>query len=137
MSKESIKLIRQFSVEIPIRFTDVGFGLHLPFDIMFNLLSEALSCFLKYNGFTIFDIGGVSFIIPDASISYKSEVQIGDILKIDVAASNFSEKSCDLFFQVSKKGGNREVAKARIKIIFYDYNLKKAVPVPKAFKILF
>ncbi|MCE9499060.1 MAG: thioesterase family protein, partial [Leptospira sp.] len=116
---------------------DVGFGLHLPFDIMFNLLSEALSSFLKYNGFTIFDIGGVSFIIPDASISYKAEVHIGDILLFDIAATNFSEKSCDLFFQVTKKGGNKQVAKARIKIIFYDYNLKKAVPVPKAFRALF
>jgi len=137
MEKKIIQLKRQFSIEIPVRNTDVGFGLHLPFNHMTTFLSEALTSFLKYNGFAILDIGGVSFIIPELNIKYIAEIHTNDVIVFDVAAGDFAEKSCVLFFQGRKKGGNKIVVKARIKIVFYDYTIRKAVPVPRVFSAIF
>ncbi|MEK6756777.1 MAG: thioesterase family protein, partial [Bacteroidota bacterium] len=69
-----------FSVEIPLRITDINYGGHLGNDALLSLLHEARVQFLRHHGFTEMNIDRRSIIMADAVILYKSEGFYGDVV---------------------------------------------------------
>lgn len=133
-----------FSAEIPVRFMDVrnaalkGINVsHAVFDMYLSFINEAFDLFLDKYGFSKLNIAGKNMTVANSSIVYKGEMNPGDLIKVQVAPANFEEKSCDLFFLLTKQNDSIEVARARIGILFFDYAEKKSVPVPDGFKSLF
>jgi acyl-CoA thioester hydrolase len=127
-----------FTAIIPIRITDVNYGGHVGNDAVLSLIHEARMQFLNNFGFTEMNCGGAGLIMSDAAIEFKKEFFYGDILQVNVAASNFSKISFDFFYRLEKqaKGKSTILALAKTGMVCYDYNLKKITSVPDKVKQL-
>ena len=127
----------QFVTEIPLRITDINYGGHLGNDALLSLLHESRVQFLRQYGFTEMNVDGRSIIMTDAVLVYRSEGFYGDVARIEIAVSNMQSHGCDIIYKVTNKETEKELARAKTGILFYDYAEKKMLQVPKKFKSLF
>lgn len=124
-----------FSTDIPLRITDINYGGHLGNDAVLGLVHEARLRFLKQLGYSEQDIGGASLIMGDAAIVYRSEGFHGDVIRIDVAAAEFSRTGFDLFFRLTNQSTAQELARAKTGMVAFDYSTRKVCSVPEEFKV--
>ncbi len=123
-----------FSTEIPIRISDINYGGHLGNDAVLSMVHEARLRFLKYFHYTEFDVDGLGIIMTDSAIMYRAEGFHGDVLKIDVAVGDFNKYGCDIYYMITNKQTAAEIACAKTGIVFFDYETRKVVAMPEAFK---
>jgi len=126
-----------FSTDLPVRITDINYGGHLGNDAVLSLMHEARVRFLGSSGFTEMDAGGPGIIMTDTVIVYRSEAFYGETIVVQVALGPFSRVGCDVFYRLSEKEADREVARAKTGIVFYDYGERRAVAVPETFRSAF
>ena len=121
-----------FSTDIAVRVSDLNYGGHVGNDTMLTLLQEARIQFYRNLGFkdeTSFE-GTVGQIIIDASVQYKAESFLGDVLVVRIAAEDFTRFGFDLLYHVKNKATGQEVARAKTGIVCFDYSRKKVVSIP-------
>jgi 4-hydroxybenzoyl-CoA thioesterase len=106
--------------------------MHLGFDSLVGIVNDASARFFQHIGLSRGRFDGVNTIYADLSVVYRSEAHHGDTLRIEVAAGDVNEKRLDLVFRVSQQESGREVALARIGVLFFDYRLRKVVEIPEA-----
>ena len=135
MSRIQIQLPENFSfsTEIPIRITDINYGGHVGNDSVLSILHEARMQYLRHHGYTEMQFEGVSMIMSDVSIQFKSEAFYGDVLKAEVQAAEFTRAGFSIYYKLTK--GENIVAIAKTGMVCYDYNKKKIVRVPDDLKI--
>lgn len=126
-----------FSTEMPLRIGDINYGGHLGNDSVLGLVHEARVRFLRANGFSEIDIGGVGLILSDAVVMYRAEAFYGDVITIDVAVGDFWRAGCDIFYRLSNQSSGVEVARVKTGIVFFDYDKRKTTSVPAVFQQLF
>ena len=126
-----------FTTDIQVYINNINYGGHLGNDSLLSLIHEARIRFLKENGYTESDICGVGIIMVDTVILYKSESFHGDVLRFEVAVGDISKVGCDFFFRITDKNTGKEVAHAKTGVVFFDYNKRKVVSTPDAFRKLF
>ena len=136
MARLHIKLPDKFlySTDIAVRVSDLNYGGHVGNDTMLTLLQEARMQFYTSLGFkdeTSFE-GTVGQIIIDASVQYKSESFLGDILQIQIAAEDFTKFGFDLLYMVKNKSTGQEVARAKTGIACFDYSRRKVTKIPES-----
>lgn len=122
----------QFSTQINVRITDLNYANHLANDSLLSLLHEARVRFLDSYGYSEIDIEGVSTMMADAVIIYKSQGFYGDSLTIEIGMGDISKKSCDLYYRITKPD-QKVVALCKTAIVFYDFQNQKPVPIPSEF----
>ncbi len=122
-----------FSVEVPVRITDLNYGGHVGNDSILSLIHEIRVQFLRHHDYGELDLAGVGLIMADVTIEFKSELFYGDELRASVAAAEFSRVGFELYYKLEKKSGEKKVpvAFARTGMVCYDYTQKKIVSVPK------
>lgn len=81
----------EFSTHLRIRVSDINYGGHLGNDAVLALIHEARLRYLKQWGFTETNIEGAGLIMTDSAIIYKTEAFHGEIVKVEVAASDFNK----------------------------------------------
>src|SRR5688500_14586924 len=86
-----------FTTSIQIRITDLNYGGHVGNDTILSLIHEARAQYLEAKGHTELDMAGTGLIMNDVGIEYKAESFHGDIIKISVAAGDFSKVSFDFY----------------------------------------
>ena len=123
-----------FATKIPIRINDINYGGHLGNDSILSIVHEARVRFLKKFGYSELNVEGCGIIMSDSAIVYKSEGYYGDVLRIEVTIDDFSKFGCDFIYKISNKETNKEIARAKTGIVFFDYENKKMVEVPEKFK---
>jgi len=123
-----------FSTEITLYIGHINFGGHLDNALLLSLVSEARARFFKALGYTELDVEGVSIIVADAAVQYRAEAFHGEVMRVDMVANDFSTKGCDLLWRMTNKETQREVARGKTGILFFDYNARKVVPVPDNFR---
>ncbi len=123
-----------FMFEMPIRKTDVTLDIHVSFATILDIVFEGHMRFFKFMGHDVTDVYGRSLIFANAVILYKGELLADDVVRIEVRADNFLEKGCDLFFHLTKDGGKIPVADVKIRMLFFDYTIRKVALVPEEFK---
>ncbi|MGB2867051.1 MAG: thioesterase family protein [Bacteroidota bacterium] len=126
-----------FTTELPIRITDINYGGHLGNDTVLSLLHEARVRFLKHHGYTELNIEGAGSIMSDAVIVFKSEAFYGDVVVVEIALGDFERKSCDFLYRISNKETEKEIARAKTGIVFFDYQQRKPLQVPDRFRAKF
>lgn len=119
-----------FSTLIPIRITDLNYGGHVGNDTILSLLHEARIQFLKHHGYSELDLAGVSLIMGDVAIEFKSELFYGDGLKVYVTAFDFTRVGFDLAYKLLS-ASEKPVALAKTGMVCFDYSKKKVVSVPE------
>lgn len=122
-----------YSTKLKVRVGDVAGGLHLGNHVIISFLNEVLFSFLRDNGFNEY-IETPVFINPDFAVVVKSESIYGDILCIDMAISQNGQYGVDLFYKIINEKSGREVALAKMAMLFFDYEKRKLKEMPKKFK---
>ena len=123
-----------FSTELTVRISDVNYGGHLGNDAVLSLMHEARVQFLNHYGYTELDIEGASIIMADSFVVYKAEGFHGDRLVVEVAVGDFQNASCDFFYLLTNKETEKEIARGKTGIVFYNYGTKKTMSVPAKFR---
>lgn len=126
-----------FSTELRVRITDVNYAGHMGNDVLLGLLHEARFRFMAHYGLRELDIEGLGLIIADSVIVYKSEAFVGETLTVAVAVNDFNRYGCDFVYRVTEKTGDREVARAKTGVVFFDYQQRVVQKVPQLFLDLF
>lgn len=122
-----------FSTFIDIRITDINYGGHLGNDSILGIIHEARIRLFTDKGFSESDIGGIGIMMADVVIQYLSEGFYGDKLRIDVAVDDITNSGCDIYYRLTNIKTEKEIAKAKTNIVFYDYENKKVSRTPKIF----
>ncbi|RKY90985.1 MAG: thioesterase [Ignavibacteriae bacterium] len=135
MPRIKIKLPEKFifKSEIDISVTDLNYGGHLGNDAVLSIAHEARLRFLKHLGYSELDVEGSGIIMSDAAIQYKGEGFHGDELIIEISVNDFTKTGCDFVYRLANKDTQKIIALVKTGIVFYDYNLRKVVSIPKNF----
>jgi len=136
MSRLEIKMPENylFSHEMKIRTLDISKDLHVSFASILDIVFEGHIRFFKFLGVEVTNVYGLSLIFADATVIYKGELLADDEVKIEVGVNNFFDKGCDLYFHLTKDKGKIPVSDVKIKMLFFDYNIRKVALVPPEFK---
>ena len=132
MARIKIQLPQQFdfSIDIPVRITDLNYGGHVGNDTILSLIHEARMKFLTGFGYTEIDFEGSSLIMSDVGIEFKAELFYGDMVTAYVAIKDFSRVGFDIYYKLVKNSEETIIALAKTAMICYDYQNKKVVSIP-------
>ncbi|SHI35740.1 Acyl-CoA thioesterase FadM [Hymenobacter daecheongensis DSM 21074] len=113
------------TVALPVRITDLNYGGHLGNDALLSLLHEARVQFLQHLGQREVDPETrLGIIMADVGIEYKGEAFHGDVLHIQLAATDAHRYGFDVVYWVKNQAG-KEIARAKTGLLLFDYNTRK------------
>ena len=119
-----------FAVELEVRVSDLNYGNHLGNDAVLSLIHEARRRYFRALGSDEIGSDGTGFVVADSAVTYRAQAFYGDLLRIEVAAGDFTSRSCAFFFRVSAVADGRVVAEARTGMVSFDFKAQKAVTIP-------
>lgn len=121
------------TVKIPVRITDINYGNHLGNDSLVSIVHEARVQWLKSNQYSELEIEGVGLIMSDLAVEYLNESFYGDELQINIAATEITKVSFELYYTVKaiRNENTILIAKAKTGMVCYDYGNKKVAAVPE------
>lgn len=123
-----------FSTELTVRIGEINYGQHLGNDALLTLVQEARLRFLAEYGFSEMNAGGAGLIMADAVVVYRSQARHGDQLRVDVAVTDVTRTGFDMVYRIVQAGDDREVARAKTGLVFFDYESERVTGVPDVFK---
>ena len=136
VARVEIDLPERFGYEcdIPIRIGDINYGGHLGNDAVLAIAHEARLQFLAAHDLSETDVGGCGIIMADAAIVYRSEAFYGQTVRVQVGAVPAGRSGCDLFYLLTDREDEREIARIKTGIVFFDYERRKPTRMPEAFR---
>ncbi|MAK42908.1 MULTISPECIES: acyl-CoA thioesterase [Spongiibacter] len=120
-----------FSTDIALLRSHINAGNHLGNDALVSLLNEARGRFLASRG--VREGGrddGLGMVNADMAVRYLSEAHYGEVLRFDVAASDFHRCGFDIAYRVSDVSSGRAVAVAKTAHLVVSPELGRAVDAP-------
>ncbi|WP_313953640.1 thioesterase family protein [Accumulibacter sp.] len=123
-----------FATEVTLYLSHMNYAGHLDNALLLSVVSEARVRFFKSLGYTELDVEGIGIAVADAAVQYKSEAFHGEVMVVGMGAGDFSSKGCDLLWSMHEKSSQREVARGKTGIVFFDYASHKVAPVPDSFR---
>jgi 4-hydroxybenzoyl-CoA thioesterase len=126
-----------FSTEITLYLSHMNYGGHLDNALLLTVVSEARVRFFKSLGYTELDVEGVGIIVTDAAVQYRSEAFYGEVMVVRMGAADFGRRGCDLLWCMNEQSSQREVARGKTGIVFFDYTKRKVTEVPEKFRARF
>ena len=125
-----------FETTIPIRITDLNYGSHVGNDTILSILQEARVQFLESFGYGEFNLGGLSLIMSDVAIQFKSEIFYGERLIASVVAKEFSKSTFEVYYKLEKETNGKRtiVVLAKTGMVCYNYSAKKIAAIPEEVK---
>lgn len=135
MARVNLELPKEFiySIEIPVRITDINYASHLGNDSLLGLIHEARVKFFNHLGYTELQVEGLGVIMTDSVILYKAEAFYNDLLKIELNIGDFTRVAFDIYYKVSCINRNVLIAEAKTGMLFFDYSSKKVQDIPEKF----
>lgn len=136
MARIQIDLPEQlpFSTEVTLYLSHLNYTGHLDNALLLTVVSEARARYFAALGYGEMDVEQVGIIVADAAVQYRSEAFHGEVMIVRMAAADFSKHGCDLLWRMDDKASNREVARGKTGIVFFDYGVRKVAPVPENFR---
>lgn len=136
MSRIQIELPEQFpfATEITLYLSHMNYGGHLDNALLLTVVSEARARFFQSMGYSELNVEGVGIIVSDAALQYRSEAFHGEVMVVSMGAADFASKGCDLLWRMHEKTSQREVARGKTGIVFFDYAARKVTQVPANFR---
>lgn len=122
-----------FSTTLDVRVSEINYGNHVGNDRMVSLLHEARLRFLREHGFGEFNVGGVGLIVTDLVVQFVAESFVGELLTFHVGLMDFNKYGCDVIYKVVNQEQDKLIAQAKTGIVFFDYDERKVVRVPRVF----
>ena len=126
-----------FSTDITLYQSHMNYGGHLDNALLLSVVSEARVRFFKSLGYSELDVEGAGIIVTDAALQYRSEAFHGEVMCVAMGVADIAGKGCDLVWRMAEKTSDREVARGKTGIVFFDYVARKVVSVPAGFRARF
>ena len=125
----------RFTTDIQVRFRDIdGMG-HVNNAVYLSYAELARTQFyMKFAGKRSLD--EIDFILAHVDIDYESQAVWGDQIQVAVWPSKIGTSSFTLSYEITEKRSGRVLARARSVLVSYDYEKKKAKPIPSDFRAL-
>lgn len=123
-----------FTIDLPVRITDINYGQHLGNDSFLSLLQEARVRWLRQYGWTELIDHNTGLMMVDIAVRLKAEAVFGDTLRIHIATAEWTSFGFDILYLVTKAGTTTEVARAKTGMVFFDYSAKRIAAVPENFQ---
>jgi 4-hydroxybenzoyl-CoA thioesterase len=123
-----------FSTDITLYQSHMNYGGHLDNALLLTLVSEARVRFLVSLGYTELNVEGVGIVVADAALQYRSEAFRGEVMVVRMGATDLGSKGCDLVWSMTEQATQREVARGKTGIVFFDYASRQVAPMPPAFR---
>lgn len=123
-----------FRTEIPIYMQHINSGNHLDNAQLLALVGECRSRFLRQLGYVAANVEGMSYVVADVAVQYKSEAFYPEVLILEMTPMDFHKYGCDLVFCASEAVSGREIARGKQGIVFIDPAARKVTLVPEGFK---
>ena len=124
-----------FSTEVSLYLSHMNYAGHLDNAALLAVVSEARARFFQSLGYSELDVEGLGIVIADAALQYKSEAFHGEVMVVRMTTADFASKGCDLLWSMQEKTSQREVARGKTGIVFFDYSERKVAPVPENFRL--
>jgi acyl-CoA thioesterase FadM len=101
-----------------------------------SILHEARVQFLENSGYGEFNFGGLSLIMSDVAIQFKSEIFYGEKLIASVVAQEFSKSTFEVYYKLEKEFNGKKtiVALAKTGMVCYNYSTKRIASIPEEVK---
>src|SRR5580698_4934420 len=122
-----------YSTHLTVRVTDINGANHLANDSMISMISEARARFLFDAGIEDMKDAHTSIIVTDLATTYRAEAYARDQLCFEVGIMDFNKYGGDIIFRITRPVDGALVAMAKSGFVFFNYDTKKVVPMPKAF----
>ena len=126
-----------FVTEIALYQSHMNYGGHLDNALLLSVVSEARVRFFKWLGYSELDVDGAGIIISDAALQYRSEAFHGEVMRVGMGVTEMAGKGCDLIWRMAEQATDREVARGKTGIVFFDYTARKTVSIPAVFRARF
>ena len=110
-----------------VRFRDLDSLAHMNNAVYATFLEQARIAFLSPQG-----ADAENMILARLEIDFRSPVELGETVEIDVKPTRVGRKSFDLEYVM--RAGDRIVAEAKTVLVAYDYAQARAVELPHAWK---
>lgn len=135
MPRIKIELPERFSfaIEIPVQALHINGAGHVDNAQMVVLISGAREAYFVGLGYNQNNVEGLGTVITDAAFQYMSEAFEGETLVFRLAANDFNKYGGDIVCRVSERESGREVARAKLGFVFFDYTTRKVAPIPPRF----
>ncbi len=119
-----------FSCQTRVRITDLSASGHVGFDSLVAIVNDASAQFFEQRGIRR-KPGRIGTIYADLAVVYKSESFFGEVLRIDMAIGETSDKGVDLMFRIHSTHSGKIVALAKIGVLFFDYESHQVTLIPE------
>ena len=110
-----------------VRFRDLDSMAHMNNAVYATFIEQARIAFLSPRGADV-----ENMILARLEIDFRSPVELGETIEIDVTPTRVGTKSFDLGYVL--RAGDRVVAEAKTVIVAYDYELAESVELPSEWK---
>jgi acyl-CoA thioester hydrolase len=118
-----------YATEIAVRASDLNYGNHLGHDRLLTLMQDARVEFYRSLGFK-----NELNVVADVVVQYKSESFLGDKLVINISVTDFNKYGFDMYYLVQNAATRKEVARAKIGMVCFDYETRKIARIPEILK---
>lgn len=123
-----------FSTDITLYQSHMNYGGHLDNALLLTVVSEARVRFFNSLGYTELNVEGVGILVADAAVQYRSEAFHGEVMVVRMGAADLGRKGFDLVWSMNEQSTQREVARGKTGVVFFDYATRQVVPMPTAFR---
>jgi acyl-CoA thioester hydrolase len=110
-----------------VRFRDLDPMGHVNNAVFLTYIEQARVAFLAEVGAAT-GLEDMNMIVARVEIDFKAPVRFGQEVEVSVRASRFGTKSFDLDYEL--RVGGEVVAEAKSVQVAYDYDRRKAIPLP-------
>lgn len=120
---------------LEVRISDINYGNHMGNDRALSFFQDARICFLEQLGYEERRIGeNVGIIISEAQVKYRKEVFLHDLLDASVWVDEIRDRSLVMHYAFIRQSDQTCVFEGSTKIYAFDYQSRKAVRLPEAFR---
>lgn len=125
-----------FETIIEVRITDINYGNHLGNDRVLSIAHEARMKFFKSLGYKDeLNFGeNKGIIVTDAAIMFINEAFHGDELRATLSVDDVTSKGMDVYHRLINSDTDKEIARVKTGILFFDYSTRKVGNIPVGFR---
>lgn len=110
-----------FSTCLPVCVGDVNYGRHLSNDAVLRLCHEVRLRWLAKWQWDEEQAGGAGMIMADAAVQYLAQARHGDVLRIEMGATEVGGSRFTLLFRLIREQDGQIIAKAQTGMVGFDY----------------
>jgi acyl-CoA thioesterase FadM len=111
----------------------MNYGGHLSNDRVLALFHNLRVEWLSEYGFNELNAFGSSLIMSDSQVQYRAEGFQGNQLKTILFLGEIGNSGFELYYQLIRQKDQKEIARGKTSMAFFDYDKRKVSRVPDDF----